>query len=120
MLTLFDNINTDITPELEKKVPSFLKLIKSYTLETPIKSRKIEGVLNIKGIEVRAIVRYLRRYDYQIGSSQKGYFWIQSKSELEKTIKHLSERRDSLQATILELNKIKIIETNLIQNKKLY
>ena len=113
MLTLFDNINTDITPELEKKVPSFLKLIKSYTFETPVKSRKIEGVLNIKGIEVRAIVRYLRRYDYQIGSSQKGYFWISNKSELDKTIEHLTQRKVSLENTINELKKIKIkIKTN--------
>lgn len=120
MLTLFDDVNTDITPELEKKVPAFLKLIREHTFEMPIKSKKIEIELGLKGIEVRAIVRYLRRYDYQIGSGQKGYFWIQTKEELEKTIKHLSERISSLQTTILELNKIKIIETNLIQNKKLY
>lgn len=107
-LTLFDNIETDLTQNLESKTEDFLNLIKSYSIENPLKSKAIENILHIKGSEVRSLVRYCRRMEYPVGSSGKGYFWIKNNEELEKTIRHLVERKQSLETTIREMQHIRL------------
>ncbi|MGB5107535.1 MAG: hypothetical protein WBP42_12575 [Candidatus Zixiibacteriota bacterium] len=59
----------------------------------PMTSRELELTLAITGVQVRAIVSYLRVVQhYPIGSDQRGYFWCTSREQLETTIKHMEER----------------------------
>lgn len=107
-LTLFENIENDITPELEKKTEVFISCLKKYTLNNPVSSKRIEAGLKISGVAVRSLVRYCRRMEFPVGSCGRGYFYIHNSEELEKTIKHLNERQQSLQKTILEMQKIRL------------
>lgn len=84
----------------------FLLSIKKYSRENPVISKKIEMALKLSGPEVRALVRYLRRNGYAIGSNSKGYYWIKDVSELEITIRHLQERKCSIEKTINEMQSI--------------
>lgn len=106
-LTGFENINTDISEKLEAMSGDFIRSIQNYGINNPVKSDKIEAGLGISGVEVRTLVRYLRRLGYPIGSNSKGYFWIKDEKELSRAIRHLIERKDSLERTIREMSTIK-------------
>jgi len=106
-LTGFENIGTDISEALEKLSGDFIKSIQKYGIDNPVTSDKIEAGLEITGVEVRALVRYLRRLGYPVGSNSRGYFWIKDEKELNRALRHLIERRDSLERTINEMSRIK-------------
>lgn len=104
----FENINLDLTEKLAKLAESFLNFIRHFDSGTPAKSYTIEDRFGITSIEVRTLVRHLRRLGYPIGSGQQGYYIIHTREELEKTLTHLRQRKDSIERTILEMQRIQI------------
>ena len=83
--------------------PEFVEYLKRC--QGPMLSRDLERKFNISGAEIRAMVQYARRQSTPIASSGLGYRYARNSSEMESTIKHLSERRDSLSYTIAQLEK---------------
>ena len=68
------------------------------------KSPELEDIFGISGAEVRQIVQYARRKSDPIISSGNGYRMALNKDDLQGTIEHLTERRNSLDFTITKLN----------------
>lgn len=71
-----------------------------YGVSNPVKSYLIEEKLGLSGPEVRAIIHYLRTEGCPIGSCSQGYFYARDMSELESTVTHLSQRRNSIDAVL--------------------
>ncbi len=87
----YENINFEISPKLKAKGESLKHLLIQFA--RPMTSGEIEGKLHLTGVQVRAIVSYLRFIERQpIGSDQRGYFWCTSREQLDTTIKHMEER----------------------------
>ena len=98
-LTSFDNVE-GMTKKARDKMDEFLFKIEMVKKINPVKSKRIEQVLGLRGVEVRGIVNYLRKRGHPIGSSSKGYWYAQSKIELEDTINHLKQRRTAIDCVI--------------------
>ena len=60
----------------------------------------LEDALDLRGVEVRAIVNFLRKRGYPIGSSSKGYWYAKNMEEISDTIKHLYQRKTAIQSVI--------------------
>jgi biotin operon repressor len=103
----FENQDLQLSKDEIKLIPLFLKGIKKYNINYPISSKKIEAGLKIKGTKVRAIVRYLRRQGYPIGSNERGYFYARNHFEMEETITHIEQRIKSMQETLKEMKQFK-------------
>lgn len=87
----YENINFEISPKLKAKGESLKHLLIQFA--RPMTSSEIEVKLHLSGVQVRAIVSYLRVVHKQpIGSDQRGYFWCTSREQLDTTIKHMEER----------------------------
>lgn len=67
----------------------------------PVTAGRIKGHMATSGFvvhnsEICAMVNYLRRTGHPIASNGDGYFWANTKDELEPTIKHMRERIASM------------------------
>ena len=77
------------------------KLLMDYsTKEQPIFSKQLEISFKLEGVQVRDIIRQLRREGKPIANSKKGYFYAQSYEEYEETIQDLYNRSMSMLETI--------------------
>ena len=108
MLNGFENIPNDLNEKLVNLLEPVLEIISLYGADSPLKSYVIEERFYITGPELRAVIRHLRRLGYPLGSSSKGYYYIHTKDELDKTIEHLEQRKNSIERTILEMRHIQI------------
>jgi hypothetical protein len=68
-------------------------------------SSELERTLNLRGTSIRTIIKNARRLGEPIGSCGDGYFYARNYKEIESTIHHLAERRDSLTFTLKALLK---------------
>lgn len=64
------------------------------------KSKELENVIGISGVEIRKLAQHARRNGILICSSDKGYKYALTKNEANETIKHLRQRMESLKHTI--------------------
>jgi len=72
----------------------------------PMTTDEIKNYLWIKDArKIRILVKAARFNGVPVASSEKGYFVAKSFSDLDTTLKHLTERRDSLDASVVDLNK---------------
>ena len=81
----------------------FLELIKK---RGPLKSFEIEEELGVTGAEVRRMVQNARRSCEPVCSNGKGYFYGRTVEDIQPTIQHLKERRNSLSFTVNKMEKI--------------
>lgn len=98
-LTTFENVD-GLTKKAVDRIDEFLERIERVGKDTPVKSRIIENRMDLRGVEVRAIVNFLRKKGYPIGSSSKGYWFAKSKDEIEETLQHLHQRKSAIQSVI--------------------
>ena len=97
---------SELSHRAEKMINTFLQTLKSqYKYPRTVRSVKIEKGLDVSGVDVRAMANTLRRRGEPIGSNVNGYYYATDARELEETIKHLTERRNSLSAVIEGLNR---------------
>lgn len=108
MLNGFENIQNDLNEKLIKLLEPVLNFIQHFDCDSPVKSFVLEDNHKITGPELRALIRHLRRLGYPIGSDSRGYYYIRTKEELDRTLKHLTQRKDSIEKTILEMKHIEI------------
>lgn len=99
MLPGFEDIE-GMTKRAISKIEEFRGRLKLSPKSKPVKSRRIEKALGLKGTEVRAIVSYLRCKGNPIGSTSKGYFWARTRSELSST-------QGQIHGRIVQLTKVR-------------
>ena len=67
--------------------------IKKHRKNNPIKSRQLEAMFSLRGVNIREIVHWLRVGDHlPICSDSAGYFYARNKFEAEHTIRQLRSR----------------------------
>lgn len=66
-------------------------------------SSQLEEHLKLGGSSIRAIVKNARRMKVPIASCGDGYYYARDFKELEDTMHHITERRDSLTFTLRAL-----------------
>ena len=96
MLTGFDKIKTGLTSRAAANLRAVHAEIQN---DGPVKSAVLERHHAVTGVEVRAIVSFLRAKGYLVCSNQRGYFIPKTRDELDETIHHLEQRARSLLAT---------------------
>jgi hypothetical protein len=96
-----------------KKAGKFLEFLLlefyKHDLDHPITSRSIKTMTHrvnregpyrettgLSGVEVRAIVHFLREEGYPIGSRGSGYYWCRSEEDKQVTLDHLRQRVRSI------------------------
>ncbi len=62
----------------------------------PVSASKISSRLGVSGIKIREVVNQARREGLPICSCHKGYYISDDKQEIEKTIKSLAHRAESM------------------------
>ena len=90
--------------EKEHKIERLLEILK-HDLMSPVKSWRLERRLDIKGIEVRALVHQSRMDGEPIGSGYHGYFYCNTPEDLDSTIEHIQGRFNSLNRILIALRK---------------
>ena len=98
-LTTFEDMD-GLTKKAKSKLDEFLNRIQKVNKKGPVRSKIIEDALDLRGVEVRAIVNFLRKRGYPIGSSSKGYWYAKNMEEISDTIKHLYQRKTAIQSVI--------------------
>jgi len=101
-----------ISKKAEFKKEELLEKIKLNGINNPVKSKKIEAYFNLKGSEIRQLIKLLRREGHPIASCAKGYFYALTVDELMPTINHMRLRRDSISNTVRSLMNNKIFTIN--------
>lgn len=96
------------TSKLHELYPEFIDYLHSRPVH--IKSKELEMKFSINGAEVRQLIQFARRMSIPISSSGQGYRYAKNSEELETTLQHLKERRDSLSFTISQLEKIDVVD----------
>ena len=97
---------SELSHHAQKMINTFLQTLKSqYKYPRTVRSVKLEKGLDVSGVDVRAMANTLRRRGEPIGSNVYGYYYATDARELEETIKHLTERRNSLSAVIAGVNR---------------
>jgi len=100
-----------LSPKLLSYAPILLKFLKTEREQrgrgpgNSLLSIEIESHLStfgrdVKGSDVRAMVNYLRRNKYPVGSNADGYFLAINRQELDFTIQHMQERISSIRAAL--------------------
>ena len=89
---------------LKKDILDSLKLYHKGE-RSPIYSAEFERRFGIPGTKVRDIIRDLRRDGYPIGNCSKGYYYCQSRKELDALIDDLKGRALSMLKTVSMLEK---------------
>jgi len=108
MLESFEDIELDQLPDCHGQVFRYLR--DQTNKDHTITSATLEELFDIKGTDVRNIVRYYRYSEQEwICSSSNGYWMAQTWHELEPTIHHLQQRGEKLLrlAKILEKSRFK-------------
>lgn len=104
---------------ISKKARGVMNSVYEYIRESPfpLKSALIERSFSLRGQEVRSIVNHYRndmyltaRGENLIVSNHKGYSYARTPEEIEETIAHLTERRNSLTRLI---NSLEAGKTNI-------
>lgn len=79
--------------------------LRLHRKENPVYSKEIENCFNITGVQVRDIIRELRREGKPVANSKQGYYWARNEIELQETIEDLESRSFSMLKTIEGLRK---------------
>ena len=87
------------------EIVSYLESTTSY-----MKSSQLEFRFGITGAEVRGVVQYARRQGIPVSSGGHGYRLARTQDELEPTLAHLRERKNSLAFTIQCLENAQTVE----------
>ena len=106
----FSEITKGLSLKAQLNLVKFKTAIKKYNKSMPVKSYRIEKWLDISGSEVREMVHYLRVNSFPICSGSKGYYYG-TQNDVEETINHLQERRNSIDQVIIGLRKSLIERT---------
>lgn len=106
--TVLDGREQELVEEVEA-------LISDYGNDKPISSKSIERTFDIAGSKIRLIVQRLRRLKRPIGSNQGGYFWAETPEQLDSTIKHMEQRRDSIMITLKYMRRVRFSNKNQVQ-----
>ena len=115
----FGEITKGLSARAELNLEKFKTAIEKYDKLIPVKSYRIEKWLGISGSEVREMVHYLRVNSFPICSGNKGYYYG-THNDVEETINHLQERRNSIDQVIIGLRKSlieRIEQENLFGDK---
>lgn len=88
--------------------PEFLAYLKTSDF---VKSPQLEQLFNISGAEIRQVVQYARRQSVPIQSGGNGYRYARRQDDIEPTLAHLRERRNSLNYTISKLERAFLPDT---------
>jgi hypothetical protein len=93
-LTGYQNIELELIPKLKELAPLFYRYLCNHTdYDNPIKSKYLEKMFDVVGVQVRLMVSWLRLHEKKpIGSDGRGYFIAKSSEELETTKAHMRER----------------------------
>lgn len=90
-----DNTQNQEAYDVEEALSEYLK--KYYRgAANKISSRRLEAVFNVPGSEIRRMVNSLRCKEAPICSDAEGYYWAETKQELEGTIFQLTSRTDKI------------------------
>lgn len=73
--------------------------IKSHG-DVPVSSTNLSEAFGKSGFEIRKTINIARSEGYPICSCHKGYYYSEKSDELEKTIKSLTHRIESIQNAI--------------------
>lgn len=65
-----------------------------------IKARMLDAGISVHNSEVCAMVNHLRRAGHPIASTGDGYFWAQTREELDSTVQHMQERIASMRDAV--------------------
>lgn len=84
----------------------FFAKLKLASKEYPVYSAKLESELNISGVQVRDMIRELRRSGVPVANSKQGYFIAESYEDIIETITDLESRCNSMHETVTALKKI--------------
>lgn len=76
-----------------------LVLLRLANINKPIYSNELEIKLETSGVEIRELIRELRREGHPIAACKQGYFYARDMSELKDTIEDLEGRETSLRIT---------------------
>lgn len=103
---------TDIPPEIRAQAAQVRRVIEPRTAASPILSPAVERATGLSGVQVRALVHALREAGEPICSNSRGYWYARSADELNGTIEHLRQRRNSLGAVLggLERARVRMVE----------
>ena len=96
-LTGFPSVDTRCSEKLQKLAPDLVVLLR---LRGRVTSPVIEADLGISGVQVRALVSWMRcqgRRDIsRIGSDGNGYWWATTREDIRPTIEHVEQRARKL------------------------
>jgi hypothetical protein len=95
------------------KPDCILSSIKLHGKDNPIYSVQLEQHYNLRGAEVRNIIRDLRRSGEPIANSKDGYYYARDINELKETLEDLRGRATSM------LNTASLMEKRFNNNKEL-
>ena len=87
----------------EKTFPKFVKYLR--TRNERVKSTRLEWLFDLKGSEVRKLVRMARQAGVPVASGAKGYEIVSDYQDIRSTIKQLVSRAHDLMATVKALKK---------------
>lgn len=84
----------------------FFAKLKLASKSDPVYSAKLEIDLKLSGVQVRDMIRELRRSGVPVANSKQGYFIAESYEEIKETIIDLESRCNSMHETVSALKKI--------------
>ena len=82
---------------------SIVEYIKSHN-GIPVSARNLSEAFGISGFEIRRIINGARSEGLPICSCHKGYYYSESNEEIEKTVKSLRHRIESIERAIRGLS----------------
>lgn len=104
MITNFEEITHELTDDELEIVPMFVKSFQKYTKENPIKAvdivsrwNKSGGTVKMSQPRLRKICNYIRSNSLlPLIATSSGYYVSNDRDEIEKQIKSLTERANSI------------------------
>lgn len=99
---------TEASKRFASLVISIEVKVKLHRIANPITSKAIEAEYCISGVQVREIIRLLRRQGVPIastGGQEEGYYYAVTYDQPEPTLQDLKSREDSLRVTRLAMMK---------------
>jgi len=79
-------------------IPAIIRLLKTASIKSPIKSPVIEDKVGLSGHMLRKTVSRMRAADYEIGSYKDGYWWAETPEEVERAIAWLDAKLGPMMA----------------------
>ncbi len=85
-------------PKISKKAQILVEYLEEFAKgeQNAITSKRLKSMGFGTGVQIRGFVNSLRVHGYPICSSNNGYFYAQSKDDIQQTINNLRSRMDSI------------------------